>query len=228
MFRTGPQVWRANRAAGFTLIELLVVIAIIGVLIGLLLPAVGAARAAARAAAAREAARHSVGQLSYPVILCAPPFCDSIAQGVTLYYPQIPQGLTASDALRLGLTVSFDPANLQQQPFQVGLTDPTRDANLVDPMPVSFAGLDLSSPTDDLLAVDSIDPAVMFTAEATPDGAPFGLVAQPSGNGLVVSAVALPEPPTWTMLLIGVMATLEFRRRRRPALLTAARRVGPA
>jgi prepilin-type N-terminal cleavage/methylation domain-containing protein len=184
----------------FTLIELLVVIAIIGVLIGLLIPAVQAAREAA----AREAARRALAQASIPVVLCAPPFCDLIATNLTLNYPRIPSGLTAAEALRLGLTVTFDQSRLDSQPLGLVLTDPAGNPDLIDPMPVSFRGLQLPDGTYDLLDASYLGPDIAFLARA-PDGTSFGLIAHVDGSAITIAPGVVPEPAPWTLVLIGLL-----------------------
>ena len=58
-------------------------------LIGLLLPPVQTVREMA----ARQATASALQG-----VLCPPPFCDDLRQGVTLRYPTLPDGLRASPA----------------------------------------------------------------------------------------------------------------------------------
>jgi prepilin-type N-terminal cleavage/methylation domain-containing protein len=206
--RKSARADRLGAMAGFTLIELLVVIAIIAILIQLLLPNVQAAREAARKAA--EAAK--LAKVGLPVILCGPPNCDSIAPNTTLFYPQIPQGLTAAQALQVGLTVTFDANNLAQQPLGLVLTDPAGNPNLIDPMPVTFAGLALAGDSFSLLDANYIGPDTDFLGSAA-DGTPFALVAHPVGKAIAISVVALPEPTTWALWLAAALSFALLRAR---------------
>ena len=205
---------RSARMAGFTLIELLVVIATIGVLIALLIPNVQAARDAA----AKQAAMNAVRQKSLPQILCSPPFCDTVAHGATLTYPGIPANVTGPLALRLGLTATFDAANLGQQPFGLFLTDPAGHPGLVDPMPVSFGAKDLVGDAFDLIDVAYTGSDTAFTVQAA-DGTRFTLLAQANGGGLVVREAAVPEPSTVALWLAAaaLLAAAQIRRAGRPA-----------
>ena len=199
--------------AGFTLIELLVVIAIIAVLIELLLPNVQAAReAAAKAAAARAAARlaEPISQL----VLCPPPFCDSLRQGVTLYYPALPPGLSGADAELFGLNVTYDPANLAQQPFIVTSNGPNGPGAAPNAMLVTFGGLDVRSDDLALLDVTYLGPDTKFLLQ-TSGGAPFALQSHASGSSIVFGPASVPEPATWTMVIAGALTLVVVNRRKR-------------
>lgn len=210
---------RAGGSAGFTLIELLVVLAIIAVLIGLLLPPVQAAREAARRAAAEHAGVARIDQ-----VLCGPPFCDVFGTGTTLRYPPVPRALTASSVLQNGLSVTFDPADLQQQPFALFAGD---TPGLVDPIAVAFAGAAADLRGDDftIASVDYADSLVRFVVQPAADGAPFAWSANVDRRPVrfVDTTTAVPEPPT-PALIAAAAALFGWTHSRRRA---RAKKKGP-
>lgn len=202
---------------GFLLIELLVVIAIISVLIGLLLPAVQAAReAAARAAAAELRAQPYAA-----AALCQPPHCNALdpnGSNVTLFYPPLLGQIDTQSMLQAGLWLTYDPANLAQQPFGLHPRTAAMPGNAFD---ISF-GLDpaaVDGDDFDILDVEYVGPDLNFLV-AQADGEVWKLTSDVDGTARTVAfsavAVQIPEPASWLLVALALLVLAGLAPPRRP------------
>jgi hypothetical protein len=113
--------------------------------------------------------------------------------------------LGAAEAIQQGLLVAFQPNNLAQQPFTVGL--PTQGAAQGGAL-VDFAGLDLAGDVFDIVAIG--DPLSFSVEDATGAVRTFAPVV----DGTTITFAEVPEPALLALLLAATLALAGSRRAR--------------